>query len=102
MFRVYTPTTNKVQLIAPMQQSMNIPWADNAAAVAVLMGNDPAASKGVANGYASLDSNGLVPKHRSTGALLATWEHNSGSRNIYRAEVPELCGHAMRGYISGS
>ena len=61
VFRVYTPTTNKVQLVAPMQQSMNIPWADNAAAVAVLMGNDPAASKGVANGYASLDSNALVP-----------------------------------------
>jgi hypothetical protein len=62
VFRVYTPTTNKVQLVAPMQQSMNIPWTDNTAAVAVLMGNDPAASKGVANGYASLDSNGLVPQ----------------------------------------
>jgi hypothetical protein len=61
IFRIYTPTTNKIQLIAPVQQSMNVPWSDNTSAVSVLMGNDPGASKGVATGYASLDNNGLVP-----------------------------------------
>ena len=58
IYRIYAAPTNKVQLVAPLQQWMNVPWADNTSAVAVLMGNDPAASKGVPNGYASLDANG--------------------------------------------
>ncbi len=61
IFRIYTAPTNKVQLVAPLQQWMNVPWSDNTSAVAVLMGNDPASSKGLPNGYASLDANGLVP-----------------------------------------
>ena len=50
IFRIYTPTTNKVQLVAPLQQWMNVPWSDNMTSLAVITGSDPATSKGVPNG----------------------------------------------------
>ncbi|HLH05685.1 MAG TPA: glycosyl hydrolase family 28-related protein [Terriglobales bacterium] len=72
IFRIYTPPTNKVQLVSPMQQWMSVPWSDNMSAMAVLAGADPAASKGVPNGYASLDSNALVPNAQINWAAPGT------------------------------
>jgi hypothetical protein len=68
IFKIVTPTTNPIQLISPIQQWINIPWADNMAAI----------QAGVVKTNQNCTGNDKVSGISSTGAVVCAANPSMG------------------------